>query len=138
MLNLQSIYFGQKHPNFDYKDFDIVKRISRLARKHLRQAVNYCNGEGFVNGEHYYNGKIDEWARRTYGQNVKSAYIDNNEETIFYKEMEKIENKIIDLVGKRDKEINNLEKKGPFTVDFQGDPRGNTVKLYYEGDFIEL
>ena len=47
-------------------------------------------------------------------------------------------NKTIAIISERNKEINNLEKKGPFTVEFQGDPRGATVKIYYEGDFIEL
>jgi len=128
MLNLQSIYFGQKHPSFDYKDFDLIKKVQRLARKHHRQAENDCNGEGFVNGQHYYTGNIDDYARREYGQGVKSAYIDNSEESIFYKEMEKLEDKINNLVK------SNLN----FKVEYQGDPRGNTVKLYYEGDFIEL
>lgn len=128
MLNLQSIFFGQRHLSFDYKDFDIIKKISRLAHKHQIQATNDCNGEGFVNGQHYYGGNIDDWAKRQYGENVKSAYIDNTEETIFYKEMDKIEEK-----------INNLIKDNPkFKVEYQGDPRGNTVKLCYEGDFIEL
>ena len=128
MLNLQSIYFGQKHANFDNKDYDLIRKISRLAKKHERQAVNNCNGEGFVNGQHYYCGRIDDYAKRQYGFGVKSAYIDNNEETIFYKEMEKIE-----------KRINKLIKDNTmFKIEYQGDPRGNTVKLHYEGDFIEL
>jgi hypothetical protein len=128
MLDLQSVYFGQKHLSFDYKDFDLIKKVQRLARKHHRQAENDCNGEGFVNGQHYYTGNIDDYARREYGQGVKSAYIDNSEESIFYKEMEKLEDKINNLVK------SNLN----FKVEYQGDPRGNTVKLYYEGDFIEL
>ena len=132
MLNLQSIYFGQKHPNFDYKDFDIVKRVSRLAHKHLRQATNDCNGEGFVNGVHYYSGNIDDWTRREYGQGVKSAYIDNTEETIFYKEMKKIEDKINNII----KQTTVLRETSKFRVEYQGDPRGNTVKLYYEDEFI--
>lgn len=138
MLNLQSIYFGQRHINFDYKDFDIIKKVARLAHKHLRQAVNDCNGEGWVNNIHYYTGQIDDYARRTYGAGVKSAYIDNTEETIFYKEMKRIEDKIMWLCGYTTIKPIQKVRKTKFTVEFQGDPRGNTVKLYYEGDFIEL
>ena len=129
MLNLSSIYFGQKHKQFDYRDFDIIKRISRLARKHQAQAVNECNGVGYVKGQCYYMGGIDDYAKRTYGQNVKDAYLDKNCETnVFDKESERISDKI-------DSVIKNNTK---FKVEYQGDPRGNTVKLYYEGDFIEL
>ncbi len=127
MLNLQSIYFGQKHRQFIDRDFDIIKKVSRLAHKHQIQATNDCNGEGWVKNVHYYNGQIDDYAKRTYGDNVQSAYIDNTEETIFTQEMDRIEEKIKSSI-----------KNSKFTVEFQGDPRGNTVKLYYEGDFIEL
>ena len=138
MLNLQSVYFGQKHKDFDLKDYDLIRKIQRLARKHQRQAVNDCNGEGFVNGQHYFVGNIDDWARREYGQGVKSAYIDNTEETIFTQEMGKIEDKIMWLCGYTTIKPIQKVRETKFTVEFQGDPRGNTVKLYYEGDFIEL
>ena len=131
MLNLQSIYFGQKHQNFDDKDFDIIKKVARLAHKHIRQCVNDCNGEGWVNGHHYYTGAIDDWAKAQYGQNVESAYINATENTIFQYEIDKIEEKINNLVKSKD-------GKWHFEVKYQHDPRGNTVKLFYEGDFIEL
>lgn len=127
MLNLQSVYFGQKHPNFNYKDYDLILKILRLARKHNRQATNDCNGEGFVNGQHYYAGGIDEWAKSQYGQGVKSAYIDNSEVTIFNAEMDRIETKINKLITGNPK----------FSVEYQGDPRGYTVKLSFEGELIE-
>ena len=125
MLNLQSIYFGQRHKNFDYKDWAIIKKISRLAHKHHQQCENNCNGEGYINGKFY---RCDGSTAGTY----------IGDETIFNIESTKIENKTIAIISERNKEINNLEKKGPFTVEFQGDPRGATVKIYYEGDFIEL
>lgn len=118
MLNLQSIYFGQKHKDFDYKDFDIIKRVQRLTRKHYRQAENDCNGEGYVKGKFY----------RCDGS-VEGAYID--ESTVFEIEMNAIEIKITELLIKNNK--NNQWK-----VEFQGDPRGATVKLYYETKYIEL
>jgi hypothetical protein len=145
MLNLQSIYFGQKHKDFTVEDYDLIRKVARLAHKHQAQATNDCNGEGFVNGQHYFNGNIDDWARREYGQNVKSAYIDDSEETIFTKEMEKIEEKINKIIEEYNHKklfpdrVYTYKKNLPyFGVEFQGDPRGNTVKLYYEGDFIEL
>jgi hypothetical protein len=134
MLNLQSIYFGQKHKDFDYEDFIVIKAISGLAKKHQRQCENDCNGTGWVKNVYYYNGNIDDWARREYGQGVKSAYIDNTEETIFYKEIARIEARIKSIIEKWD--CHPIVKS--YKVEFQHDPRGNTVKLYYEGDFIEL
>ena len=133
MLNLSSIYFGQKHKNFDYKDFDIVKKISRLARKHQRQCENDCNGEGYIRGFFY---RCDS----------EKGYFDYKEGiTVFTKECEAIEEKINTIIEKanKDKLFPNGEyayKKdiSYFAVKYQGDPRGNTVKLYYEGDFIEL
>ena len=125
MLNLQSIYFGQKHPNFDYKDYDLIRKISKLAHKHHKQAENDCNGEGWVKNKFY----------RCDGS-VKGAYLADNETTIFSAEMDTIEDKITKLLmGAKDKPGYCY---GKFTVEFQYDPRGHTVKLYYEGDFIEL
>lgn len=124
MLDLQSVYFGQKHKDFNYQDFDLIKKIQRLARKHQKQCENSCNGEGWVNGQFFTCGAIDE-------QNCqwKSAYIGDDEESIFDKEASKIEEKIKSLL---------LKGSYFFKVEFQGDPRGATVKLYYDGYFIEL
>lgn len=138
MLNLQSIYFGQRHKDFDFKDYDLIRKIARLALKHQRQCVNSCNGEGFVNGQHYYNGAIDDYARRTYGQSTKSAYIDDSEVMIFDQEAEKIEEKINKIIYQFNMDKYALWRVKPFTVEYQGDPRGATVKLYYEGDYIDL
>ena len=134
METLQAIYFGQKHKDFNYEDMQLIKRVKRLARKHHRQAENSCNGYGVVKGERYYGGIIDDYARREYGYTVKSAYLDDEMmkegTTVFDKEMERIELKISILLAN--------PKMLKFTVEYQGDPRGNTVKLYYEGDFVEL
>jgi len=127
MLDLHSVYFGQKHKDFNYDDFDLIKKVSRLAFKHQRQAANDCNGEGFVNGVHYYSGNIDEWAKSQYGQGVKSAYVNDDEVTIFQEEQSKIEDKINKLIAIKPK----------FSIEYQGDPRGYTVKLSYEGELIE-
>ena len=128
MLTLQSIYFGQRHPDFSYEDYEIIRKVRRLAFKHLRQATNDCNGEGFVNGIHYYAGSIDDYVRQQYGEGVRSAYIDESEETIFCKEMEKIEAKIEKIIA----------ESPSFSVEYQGDSRGATVKLNYQGEYIEM
>jgi hypothetical protein len=123
MLNLQSVYFGQKHPNFDYKDFDLIKRIQRLSRKHQRQCENDCNGEGWVRGRFF----------RCDGS-TEGAYLPDTETTVFQAEIDRIE-KHIWLIIKNASALNHPEK---FKVEFQHDPRGSTVKLYYENEFIEL
>jgi len=129
MLDLQSVYFGQKHKDFSYEDYDLIRKIARLAKKHQRQSENACNGIGYVGSQVYYNGSIDDYAKRTYGQNVKSAYLTEDcEETIFNQEAGRIEDKIKELI----------KDKRNFVVEFQGDPRGATVKLTYEGEYIEL
>jgi len=123
MLNLQSIYFGQNHKNFTANDYDLIRKISRLAHKHHRQCENDCNGEGFVNGRFY---KCDG--------STPGAYMPDNETTVFVKEIEKIENKINKLIEKS----TTFSKGLQFTIEFQHDPRGATVKLYYEGRYIAL
>ena len=126
METLQAIYFGQRHAGFNHDDFAILQRIARLSKKHQRQCENSCNGIGAVNGQMYYGGQIDDYARRKYGYNVKSAYVDKDcEESIFDIEAGKIEDK-----------INRLIKDTKFTMEYQGDPRGWTVKLFYDNEYI--
>jgi len=154
MLQIQSIYFGQKHKDFNFNDFKLIKKIKRLAGKHHKQCENACNGSGVVNGQMYYNGLSfgqapGDYERREYGYNVKSAYINaENEEDIFNIEIENMQEKIKSLLG-----ISPLENKqdikglsycdkgyiaGKYILDFQHDPRGATVKLYYENDYVDL
>ncbi len=136
MLNLQSVYFGQRHKDFTYEDFDLICKISRLARKHHKQAENDCNGVGYVKGQVYYTGNIDDFAKKTYGYNVKDAYLTKDcEETIFNLESNKIESKINGLILEN---IGKTKSASAFKVEFQGDPRGNTVKLFYENEQIDL
>lgn len=101
--------------------------LRRLAIKHHRLAEMDCNGEGVIRGVHYYNGTIDEYAKRTYGYGVKSAYV-SDDVTVFDIESEKVSDKIKVLAN----------KIGLF-VEFQGDPRGYTVK-FYDGQkrFIDI
>jgi len=99
----------------------IIEGLKRLAKKHHRLAEMDCNGEGIIRGVHYYAGAIDDYARRTYGAGVKSAYI-KDDVSIFDIESDKIHDKIINLV-------HALGDK--FEAQFQGDPRGATVRLYF-------
>ncbi len=145
--DLQMIYFGQNNPDFDYKDLDLVLKVKRLAKQHQRQCENSCNGYGVVKGQVYYSGmsygqEPGEYEKREYGYNVKSAYIhpeghDYEEENVFDEEIQKIESKIDGLflgVGEETHRIPGLK----FKVEFQHDPRGNTVKLYYNTRYIQL
>ena len=101
--------------------------IRRLARKHHRLAEMSCNGVGYVNGHTYYGGRVDEWAKKEYGQGVRSSYgLDpkDPERDIFGIESDKIERKIMLLTDAMGKGV---------VVTYQGDPRGNTVKIAVKG-----
>jgi hypothetical protein len=144
MLDLQSVYFGQRHKDFTYQDFDLIKKIQRLARKHQKQCENSCNGVGYVNGQAYttalsHGQEPGEYEKREFGYNVKSAYINkDDEDCIFDIEAGKIEEKIVkELVGLNQTKY-ALWRVKPFKLEFQGDPRGATVRLFYDGDYIEL
>lgn len=101
-----------------------LKCIRTLAKRHQAIAVMECNGFGKLNGKTYYNGAIDDYARRTYGPNVRSAYItietdgyiDNTDQTVWSKASDKLESA-----------IEELARVCGMTVEFQGDPRGATV-----------
>ena len=104
--------------------------IPRLAKKHHRLAEMDCNGVGYVKGSMYYNGVIDDYARREYGFGVKSAYFSPDVEvTIFDVESEKVQDKIEDLVS---------QLGADWRVEFQGDPRGNTVKVYFLDRWVDI
>lgn len=116
MLQLSSIYFGQKHPDFDYKDMDVIKQVRRLARKHNRQCENNCNGDGYIKGSYY---RLDN----------DKAYI-KEDYNVFDQEIDRIERRILYILNP----LVNLKWK----ITFQHDPRGNTVKLFYDGDYVDL
>ena len=109
--------------------------IRRLAKKHHRLAEMDCNGEGYIRGQRFYAGmsygeKPDAYEVREYGYGVKSAYLSKDaEETVFDLESEKVSDKINVLVGKLGE---------GWRVEFQGDPRGNTVKLFYSERYIDI
>lgn len=106
-------------------DASIIFKVKKLALKHKRLCEMSCNGVGYLKGRNYYCGTIDAYARREYGANVQSAYV-SDDETIFDVEISKTQEKIKSLLNKL------------YEVDFQHDPRGNTVKLYLADRWINL
>lgn len=97
---------------FTAQDMAIMRKVSRLAKRHTRLAEMFCNGEGWIGGKHYTLGTPD--------RGEVSGLI-GDDDNIFSVEMEKIENKIQALFP----DHNNIQ------VEFHNDPRGETVQLYY-------
>ena len=89
--------------------------VARLARKHHRLAEMDCNGEGYIRGKFY----------RCDGS-MPGAYVDQDT-TIFTAEGDKVERKIEDIC-----------KRLGLRVEFQGDPRGYTVKVYSGDRFLDI
>lgn len=115
MIDIESIVFGQKHLKFDYENYNTAKKIQKLARKHRRMCEMDCNGEGWIKGNFYRCDSVN-------------GFIDgDNEKTVFLAEIESIEEKIETLI-----------KNSAFTVEFQRDPRGSTVRLKYENDTVDI
>lgn len=120
----EGVNWVDKHTPFIYE----LLTLRRLANKHHKLAEMDCNGEGVIRGVHYYAGSIDNYAKCRYGGGVKSAYNNSDSgETIFYDEGEKVETK-----------IKSICKRLGLTVEFQGDPRGYTVKVFKDGVFLDL
>jgi hypothetical protein len=84
-----------------------LQKVRRLAKRHDRLAEMDCNGEGYVRGKFY----------RCDGS-VPSAYMPDGETTIFDAESEKVAAKITAIC-----------KPLRIKPEFQGDPRGYTVRL---------
>lgn len=128
---------GKDWSNDKHEQFVLnLLTIRRLARKHHRLAEMDCNGEGVIRGVHYYGGTIDDYARRQYGYGVKSAYV-KDDVSVFNVESDKVSDKIKALIEKLPYDA----MKGqlyPWKVEFQGDPRGNTVKLFYIDRYIDI
>lgn len=85
-----------------------LQAIRRLSRKHHRQCENQCNGEGVVKG----------WFRRCDSPNgyVREDY------SYFDQEIDRLEEKMKTIAGKND-----------IDIEFQGDPRGYTVRVKING-----
>lgn len=107
--------------------------LRRLAKRHHKLAEMDCNGAGVIRGVRYYIGmgfgeKPDAYEVREYGYGVKSAYLSkDNEKTVFDAESEKVEAKIGAI----------CERLG-LRVEFQGDPRGYTVRVFKGDRFLDM
>lgn len=128
MEKIDWIIYGIVHMRsgiaLEYDAIQRLKSIRRLTKKHDSLAVMDCNGFGFIRGQAYYNGSIDDYAKRTYGAGVKSAYI-KGEETIFDKESHKVTEKISAQL-----KLISADTCLTWTAEYQGDPRGATVRLF--------
>jgi len=107
---LSLIQFGQRHPKFTFEDFQTVQTLKRLYLKHHRICGYLCDGVGWIMGKKY---TID----------TKGYYV-NKTKSVFDVEVEKLENTIRDMLPEK------------YSLNFQRDPRGNTVKLKYDDDLI--
>lgn len=96
--------------------------LRRLANKQHKLAEMDCNGEGVVRGRFYSCSPYHSL------KSAASAYLDKDgEKTIFTAESNKVEAKIqgiCDRLGLR--------------VEFQGDPRGYTVKVFKGDRFLDI
>lgn len=108
---------SDKHDNFVLE----LLTLRRLALKHRRLAEMGCNGEGCIRGKHYTTGNIGYE-----NSHFINAYHDSDT-SIFDTESEKVSDKIkaiCDRLGLR--------------VEFQGDPRGYTVKVFKGDRFLDI
>lgn len=122
--NFDLIRFGQTNPEFTLKDFIILGKLKMWSKQHQKFCVYRCNGVGVIKGKTYFSGAIDDYARHQYGNNVENANI-NDDENIFDIEADKVLSKIEKLI-----------KNTKFTIKTQGDPRGETVRIFYNGKYI--
>jgi len=94
--------------------------LRRLAIKHHRLAEMDCNGEGIVGGRFY---RLDG--------STSVAYINRSQGregiSIFEAESDKVEAK-----------IKAIAERLELRVEFQGDPRGYTVKVFKGGTFLDI
>ena len=124
MYHLVSQLIGCRHRQACWEPTTLtLLTIRRLAKKHHRLAEMSCNGEGWLNGHHYYAGIIDE-----HNSSCVSAYV-TDEVTVFDQKSEQIEAKITALVAQ-------LGRR--WSVEFQGDPRGDTVQVSYQGQWQNI
>lgn len=91
--------------------------LKRLAGKHHRLAEMSCNGEGSIRGKFY------SWDSSKYA--TSPAISDDLD--VFNVESDKVEAKIKAICDRLD-----------LRVEFQGDPRGYTVKVFKDDRFLDI
>lgn len=97
--------------------WEALQKIAHLAKRHNSICEMYCNGKGYLKGKFYTLGTPE-------GNEVSGFIEGTEEENVFYQELERIESKIREILPVSN--INNL-----YEVKFQHDPRGYTVKVFY-------
>ena len=109
-----------------------ISSLRRLAPKLHRQCENSCNGSGWVRGSLYHAGAVDDYARKEYGNHVKSAYtMESDKETgsnVFDREIDRLE-KLIN--------IEMAKIPGCSDVEIQHDPRGWEIRFKINGRSAE-
>jgi hypothetical protein len=92
----------------------VIQKIRRIATRYHRLCEYDYNGEGWLNGKLY---RADH-----------EGYLDKNENSIWYNELEKL-----------DKQLDKFSNACNMKIETQRDPRGWEVKLFYKGmDISEL
>ena len=104
---------NDKHNNF----VNDLLTLRRLILKHHRIAEMSCNGEGSIRGTFY------SWDNSRF---AKSPAI-SDDLNVFDVESDKVETKIKAIT----------ERLG-LRCEFQGDPRGYTVKVFYGDRFLDI
>lgn len=103
-----------------YKLVTNISKIAMLARKYHALCEMDCNGEGWIKSTFYTCGDV-EHAKQSKCIRAQFAYDVGYEENIFSREADKVWKKINAIVK---------EHEGMLRVEFQGDPRGLTTKLF--------
>ena len=103
---------GRTPENYDERQefMSAVMSIRRMERKSQRLSEYACNGEGYVNGKFY---RLDG--------STPGAYI-SDDVSVFDAALDKVQAK-----------IRAIAEPVGLTVEFQGDPRGYTVRVSYNG-----
>jgi hypothetical protein len=97
----------------NYDQVMLFMKLRKLYKQHQRQCENSCNGKGYIPRKGHFS--ITD----------KNAYI-KDDFTVFDREIELIEGKIKEYAGKI-----NISEFISIIPEFQHDPRGGTVNLFY-------
>ena len=118
-------------PNLEpYELSQLMTKLKSLSRAHHKQCENSCNGRGYIGRQCYTLGTVQGTPH-----NIKSGYVDltrNDSQTVFDTECDRLEDKMRNI-------MKNLQSNGKLNnivlgkFEFQGDPRGATVKLVING-----
>lgn len=110
--------------SIDCSSYDLaqtIAKLSRLAKKHHKFCEMDCNGRGWINGKLITTAlSFGETGAQGKRPAVSAYCTEANEKTVFYAGIYGTQGKILSL----------CQSYG-LTAKFQGDPRGCTVRIYY-------